>query len=95
MHHGAHIGGHADIDAQRARSGTQARRHIERGLEVQVGDQHLRALGNELARYARAEDRTAAAAAAAAGDGDDGDFVFQSHAADAIKLWNGLRFFQR
>ena len=87
VHHGGHIGCHADINTQRAGGGADAGGHVKRGLQVHVGHQHLRTFGDKFAHDARAKTRARA--------GDDGDFVLESHGWIPIKLVNGLRFLKR
>ena len=88
LDHRAHVGGLADVDTQRPRRVADARGHVAaRPRRLQVGDQHLRAFGDELARDAGAEARAAA--------GDDRHLVLQSHVAPSSAVLDGHRLQRR
>jgi hypothetical protein len=56
LQHGVGVGGAGDVGAHGTRGVACRGGHRLRGVEVQVGDDHARALGDELAHDAGAED---------------------------------------
>jgi hypothetical protein len=89
IEHVLRVAGAADVGTPGAGHVLAAERRCRclGSVAAQIDQQHLRALGDELARNACTE--------AGTGAGDDRDLVFQSHRGISSRFLNGLRFFQR